>query len=984
MQHTYLLVGVSQSGVSTASNCLLNKNAKLNYINEPFKKLNSRISIKTNSDGDRIIDIKGLYENESKQFIEIKQELAKNKILKIDFLVFVFREGLFKKENYDLIQKVKAEFASLNKDNKVILIITNCQKKGWVESQTDNAFLEDALELCNRRYIEFMLYFEEQDDDDVCKKVFFNKRKKEIDNLISKFEEYSINVKLEPKNQASNDYVEAKPTTTKNKIESNIDNKIRPKDYADCVETKPTSKIQIELGYYLRKSGFKLNSFESKLIDMSFWNTDLRNEITAKIIARAWYIIRKYVLNDIEFTKSEFNTENKIYENVYAGDEQSMKTPVQLAIQYFITLAFSTIGVMVVRNNGGRDQIDKCKNYLFSAKVNGNPYEGKLNEIIKEVLENEYKNEWSKLDNYQKKIFDIKMLDTYDLDENELNRTDKSYGHLTNLFMLIGLYNRTFIDKIADVLVPSNSKDVNKFKNGSSLFRYGLIIDEEDELMVSFDREKGATERAMFTNKREKLDDLPIRFASSFIFSTTATFFNIVYYDDTIIKSIFEEFEISKELVSNVMVKSLPENYYGFSENCENKIEIRIIQFSERNEDAYGTNEFDSLDKEVKDGFLDHRNVKCLHLFFKKHLPLRYDDPTLKQLSILVSLGAIRINDNQDLLSETIIREINRKFPALCFSYNQKEEMKLFTNQPLDQNKVVEILFKLRISYLDIKPWPLNTQSKNINSIQIIFSKKMFLKHYYDIAQEICSRFKNKEGKPVKPVIICCAGILSNRCLTFKDSKLEFPLTDQYYSPTLLKSGLISASFNLDAKQTFSRIAGVDNQNFTRCLWIPDLIKNKVLESIKVYDDLKKLHSTNRGVDWKTCLTHHLKEKYKTLYKSLTNEVNITKKNIMKDLRKSLPDLNIEETLSSEKNLDFLKNVLKKEMKFNDLFSHMVRNDLFVLSEDKKFFTYVQLKGQNEHNSKRESLRQALDSFTELHFEDENNGDIYYFYDPDK
>ena len=91
----------------------------------------------------------------------------------------------------------------------------------------------------------------------------------------------------------------------------------------------------------------------------------------------------------------------------------------------------------------------------------------------------------------------------------------------------------------------------------------------------------------------------------------------------------------------------------------------------------------------------------------------------------------------------------------------------------------------------------------------------------------------------------------------------------------------------------------------------------------------------------------------------------------------------MEETLSSEKNLEFLKEVLKKEMKFNDLFNHMVRNDLFVVSKDEKRFTYVQFEGQNEHNSKRESLKQALDSFTELHFEDLNGNELYH-YDSDK
>jgi hypothetical protein len=365
---------------------------------------------------------------------------------------------------------------------------------------------------------------------------------------------------------------------------------------------------------------------------LSFWRDHLSENFrkeTSLIIARAWFIVRKYVLNDIEFTKSEFNTESKIYENVYAGDEQSMKTPVQLAIQYFITLAFSTIGVMVVRNNGGRDHIDKCKNYVFSAEVNGKEYKGKLNEIIKEILEKEFKNEWSKLVCDQKNIFDIKMFDTYEQDIKLLNKTDKNYGNLTNLFMLIGLYNETFIDKIDNILLPSYPKDVNKFKNDFGLFRYGLIIDEEDELLVSSDRKKGVIERAMFLTKREKLGNLPIRFASSFIFSTTATFFNIVY-NNIIIEKVFQLDDISKELVNNLMVKTIPENYYGLSGKCKNKIEIRPIQFLD--------NDLDPRNMFETQNFLDKINKKCLHLFFKKHLIQRYNEPSLKQLHLKTTL----------------------------------------------------------------------------------------------------------------------------------------------------------------------------------------------------------------------------------------------------------------------------------------------------------------------------------------------------------
>ena len=178
------------------------------------------------------------------------------------------------------------------------------------------------------------------------------------------------------------------------------------------------------------------------------------------------------------------------------------------------------------------------------------------------------------------------------------------------------------------------------------------------------------------------------------------------------------------------------------------------------------------------------------------------------------------------------------------------------------------------------------------------------------------------------------------------------------------------------------------------------------MDSIKIYDELKDLHSKNRGVDWKVCLKDHLQVRHTTLYHYLIKEANrITKINIMKGLKSSssLDSNNIrlnysginnnhsnievddEETICSDKNLNFLKKVLKKgEMDFVTLFGHLVTNDSFKITKEKNAFTYVQLKGQNEHDSKRESLKIALDFFNELNFVDENNGDKYYFYDPDE
>ena len=253
---------------------------------------------------------------------------------------------------------------------------------------------------------------------------------------------------------------------------------------------------------------------------------------------------------------------------------------------------------------------------------------------------------------------------------------------------------------------------------------------------------------------------------------------------------------------------------------------------------------------------------------------------------------------------------------------------------------------------------------------------------------------------------------------------MEYPLTDQYYSPTLSDDGRISKSFNLDAKQTFSRIASVDNQTFKRCLWVPDLIYPHVLDSIKLYDDLKDLHSRNQDKPWKDVLSNYLDENHKTLYKCIINEANITKKSIMETLKDPLKD-NIKEMEISEededfyeeenfiddaeindeleeemeddgdddysdqikeKNLEFLKSKLKnKRLEFEDLFDLLFRNKWFKSSDDKKnrkkCFIFNKKENLDEINCKRASIIQALTEFKEL--QHPINGQMFFSYSDD-
>ena len=103
----------------------------------------------------------------------------------------------------------------------------------------------------------------------------------------------------------------------------------------------------------------------------------------------------------------------------------------------------------------------------------------------------------------------------------------------------------------------------------------------------------------------------------------------------------------------------------------------------------------------------------------------------------------------------------------------------------------------------------------SLMAINFKFPSNVFLKNYYDIAFYIASSLEYTNRKYI---IACCSGLLSGRCMTFKGSDQNKPLTDQYYCPTISDGDILTRTFTYDAKQTFSRIASVHDCQFERIL----------------------------------------------------------------------------------------------------------------------------------------------------------------------
>ena len=174
--------------------------------------------------------------------------------------------------------------------------------------------------------------------------MILDKNQKQIDSFIQKLRDFTLS-------QSSN-----------SDLIASIENSKK------AFKMKETYQNDINLNHFIQDEGKKSEVFGNLLIDLSQYDQRLRTKELALCIARCWFIIRKHFeLQDDKFTHTSINND-KQYDNIYIGDEQSMKTPMIIIIAFMISLAYSRVAIMLVRNHGGINQIFKCMNYKFEMK----------------------------------------------------------------------------------------------------------------------------------------------------------------------------------------------------------------------------------------------------------------------------------------------------------------------------------------------------------------------------------------------------------------------------------------------------------------------------------------------------------------------------------------------------------------------------------------------------------------------------------------
>jgi hypothetical protein len=262
----YLLFGHTSSGTSTTANCLYNKSSSIQLLNEPFQTLYSDLQQKdkcfsgTNPDGDVIIDARGLVFNDEEKnqsiFASVKEKLKEN--LSLDCIIFVCKAGMFIDGIDTMLEKVQKEFNQDEKIKTTVLVITDCPKKDWAqkENQQKNKYLQDVLKLCDQKFVELKLDFEQEDDPEDDKIFYQKKREKEISTFLVKMKSFC--------------------STNSNSITNDISMAASIERFAKKQITQ-NSNNGIKLGHFLKQENqIKINEFDEELIDLSIWKDHIR------------------------------------------------------------------------------------------------------------------------------------------------------------------------------------------------------------------------------------------------------------------------------------------------------------------------------------------------------------------------------------------------------------------------------------------------------------------------------------------------------------------------------------------------------------------------------------------------------------------------------------------------------------------------------------------------------------------------------------
>ncbi len=578
---------------------------------------------------------------------------------------------------------------------------------------------------------------------------------------------------------------------------------------------------EVLIGHYIecRAKG----TFDMYSIDLSILHENLRTIRTAHLIAKSWKYCTDFImkgdnfLDDTNLTKiiSREDNNNMIEEadwlNIVAAPPQIGKTKITVAISYFSMLALGLVGMNLVRNAGGDEHFESMRMTYKN--------------LTKTVLAN-FVNNQIELSREEQNLFEIKVYGRDNL--RRLQQSAESCVQLTNLrqyFVLLDRQNTTTLRMAMDCIF--GVKSINNETGGKHRFVY--TADEDDESCSSPSRNSTKFETVSYQQSQQILEsdaadvDVGLEQVLTFFRKTlrsqaavqvciSATTFPITNLDSTKYKHHINNITMTK-----------PANYVGFyhsdEEQVEDRLKIKIVKLpgqqlatkfyktapkiENTQNPQLGYSKAYVCDKSGIDQTMKHANETYNEL----DRNLKYD-----HISVLISTSCTTEKLNMLYLVRDVVFTYGAAMPIIAFAFNADDVVFTVNTKNCYFARWQHIIADLVQTQIwedgndrtKIRIVPEQSDDPSLASYTLTLQSyigetklKKNLRRTYTVLQHL---FKSLM---IRPFIVCVAGKLANRCLTFKTHAHEMPLTHMYYSNPKSTHG--------NAIQTSGRLAGRDN-----------------------------------------------------------------------------------------------------------------------------------------------------------------------------
>lgn len=662
------------------------------------------------------------------------------------------------------------------------------------------------------------------------------------------------------------------------------------------------------------------NCMDNYPIDLSAYEKRLRTDRIHYLVAKAWKYTRERensFCTDISIISSIVKRSNDapLTENILQALTQSGKSKMTIIICYFASLAFGLFGAILVRNKGGSDHMKTLENNIDSNNNDADADDKKnINDLYTYIM-NKFAEDNEILEDHETKFFKPSIYFRDDLEKNQKNGRINPFGTWNCPYILIDRQNVTTLDKLRACCFPKLGNVPDDIHYVGNKLRIIALFDEDDEAITTVNRNQNQTEKKSFC--KDSLNGETIRTAPAILISISATIFSIAISQD--------KPNLNFPLIVHRM--KIPDNYVGFyTSKMIEEVKERQKRKKENGEKYVAFDEERQIIKIIPTGYtLNIKNVYERDPGIKMALndAVEKYNGGYEHINLLISTSKTKHRVNMQELVDDIICK-HKNVPLIGFTHNMSNPVLTIHN---DNDKILEFMREYEKNPNNIYSLVelnencqdeiiMDYQNDKIKRYKLCYenNKKPTLRLTYSFIKLIYDNI----GK--KPFIVCVAGALCDRCVTYKTEDHLLPLTHMFYSSN-------STISQTQLQQIFGRITGIDTFKRKRYMFTTDSCKEVFDKALKFAEEFVDELINSPDKKWTETLSTVDEAKNPNMAK--IHEEQIAPMNFHRSAQAVLQD-----KIKVEYKIDKIYKKIYKDMRNIKIVHKIFKNHLFLSAEE--------------------------------------------------